>query len=77
MVVISPSITQFLGPKGRLIPYHNDTYVKIEAACFLLQDMRHVSNDMSLDDLARLIKPGRALVFAVTCSWDDEKGHLK
>ena len=77
MVVIPPSITQFLGLKGRLIPYHNDTYVKIEAACFPLQDMRNVSNEISLDDLAKLIKPGRALVFAVSCSWDNEKKHLK
>ena len=76
LVVIPPSVTDFLSEKRRLVTYYNDSYVRIEGICIPLQDMRGVPPDVTKKELARLLVPGCALVFEIKCSWDKETGQL-
>ena len=65
IVVIPPSVTELLAANGRLIPFHNDTYVKIEGVCIPLLDLRKVPEHITDENLVRLLVPGKALIFDI------------
>jgi hypothetical protein len=62
---------------GRLIPFHNDTYVKIEGVCIPLLDLRKVPELITDEELVRLLVPGKALIFDIRCSWSADEKQLK
>ena len=77
VVVIPPSVTELLAENGRLIPFHNDTYVKIEGVCIPLLDLRKVPEHITDENLVRLLVPGKALIFDIRCSWSADEKQLK